>query len=134
MTMAIRIDRLGRRAAQVEADEAVVVDLVDQDRRRLAGPAGRGNRMDDAEGVEEGVDHVDHQQEEGGRRQQREDDGPEALDRPGAVDGRGLDQRSRDRLQAGQEEEEVVAETCFQAAAMMTRIMASPPFSLWFQS
>src|SRR3546814_12944984 len=63
----------------------------------------------DLEGVEEGVDEVDDDEEEGGRREQREDDGPEAPRRPRAVDRRRLDERSRDRLQAGEEEQEVVA-------------------------
>ncbi len=101
--------RLRRGAAEVGRLHAVVVDLVDQDLGRLPGPA-LGGRVDDAEGVEEGVDDVHHQQEEGGRRQQREDDGPEAPQRPGAVDGRRLDQRLRDRLQAGEEEQEVVGD------------------------
>src|SRR5438132_1222660 len=44
--------RLGSRAAEVEGLEAVVVDLVDEDRRLLAGAALSG-RVDDREGVEE---------------------------------------------------------------------------------
>ncbi len=44
--------------------------LVDQ---RLGRPAraAAGDRVDDAEGVEERIDGVDHQQEVGGGRQQR---------------------------------------------------------------
>ena len=66
--------------------------------------------MDDAEGVEEGVDHVDHEQEEGGRREQRKDDGPEPLERAGAVDRRRLEHRFRNHLESGQEEQEVVGD------------------------
>ena len=43
--------RLGRRAAEIERHLAVVIDLVDQDLRRLSGAAG-GYGMNDAEGVE----------------------------------------------------------------------------------
>src|SRR3546814_19535530 len=39
-----------------------------------------------------------------------EDDGPEAAQRPRAVDRRRLDERARDRLQTGQEKQEVVAD------------------------
>src|SRR5450432_1688542 len=54
--------RLRRRATEVERLEAIVVDLVDEDRRVLA-RASFGRRIDDAEGVEEGVDNVDDEQE-----------------------------------------------------------------------
>ena len=64
----------------------------------------------DAEGVEERVNDVDHEQEEGRRRQQRELDAPEPPPYAGAVDGRRFDERLRDRLQAGQEEQEVVGD------------------------
>jgi hypothetical protein len=47
--------------------EAVVVDLVDQDGGVLA-RAAEVDGVDDGEGVEERVDDVDDQQEEGGRR------------------------------------------------------------------
>src|SRR3546814_4525024 len=66
--------------------------------------------VDDAEGLEEGVDDVDDDEEEGRRREQREDDGPEAAQRPRAVDRRRLDERARDRLQTGQDKQEVVAD------------------------
>ncbi len=98
-----------RRAAQVERLHAVLVDLEDQDRGGLhRTAAGRG--IDDRERVEKRVDDVDHEQEEGRRRQHREDDRPETAGRTGAVDRGRLDQRFRDRLQAGQEEQEVVAD------------------------
>ena len=48
-------DRLRGGIAEQQVDEAVVVDLVDQRLGRLAGAAA-GDRMDDAERVEEGVD------------------------------------------------------------------------------
>src|SRR6266851_2801673 len=48
-------DRLRRRAAEIEADDAVVPDLVDEDLGRLGGSA-LGHVVDDAEGVEEGID------------------------------------------------------------------------------
>src|SRR3546814_6052059 len=102
-------DGLRGRAAEILADEAVGVDLVDEDLGRFAG-AALGHGVDDAEGVEEGVDEVDDDEEEGGRREQREDDGPEAPCRPRAVDRRRLDERSWDRLQAGEEEQEVRSE------------------------
>ncbi|MNL53627.1 hypothetical protein D3C87_1768900 [compost metagenome] len=66
--------------------------------------------MDDAEGVEEGVNRVDDEQEERCRCQKREHDRPEASRSARAVDRRGLDQRFRDRLQAGDEEKEIVAD------------------------
>src|SRR5438094_7342978 len=50
--------RLRGRRAEVEPDEAVVPQLVDHDLRRAAGAALR-HRVDDAERVEEGEDHVD---------------------------------------------------------------------------
>ena len=109
MTITIRITDSRRRDAELQVDEAVVVDLVDQRLGRLA-RAAAGDGVDDAERVEEGVDGVDDEQEEGRRREQREDDRPEALRRAGAVDRRRLDQRLRDRLQAGDEEQEIVAD------------------------
>jgi hypothetical protein len=102
-------DRLRRRAAEILAAEAVVVDLVDQDVGGLAG-AALGERAHHAEGADEGEEHVDHQQKEAGWRKQRENDVPEAPSRPCAVDGGGLDQRLGDRLQAGQEEQEIVTQ------------------------
>ena len=66
--------------------------------------------MDDAEGIKERIDDADHQQKEGGRRQQRKDDGPEPAHRAGAVDRGGLQHGLGDRLQPGQEEDEVVAD------------------------
>ncbi len=74
------------------------------------GRAAARGRVHDPEGVEERVDDVDHEQEERGRREQREDDGPEPLERARAVDGRGLDQRAGDGLEPGEEEQEVVAD------------------------
>ena len=73
-------------------------------------PARPRGRVDDAEGVEERVDDVDDEQEERGRREQRKHDREEAPHRSGAVDRRRLDQRFRNRLQPGEEEQEVVAD------------------------
>ncbi len=101
--------RLRRRRPEILPDKAVGIDLVDQNGRGLLRPAA-GDRVDHAEGLEEGVDDVDHQQEEGGGRQQRKDDGAEPRPEPRAVDGGGLDHDARDRLQPGQEEQEVVAD------------------------
>ena len=56
-------DRLRRRTPEVEALEAVGVDLVDEDLRSLPRPAA-GCGVDDAERVEERKDDVDDQQEE----------------------------------------------------------------------
>lgn len=63
-------DRLRGGRAEVQVHEAIIIDLVDQRFRRLGGAAA-GNGMDDAEGIEEGVNRVDDQKEEGCRRQQR---------------------------------------------------------------
>src|SRR5574343_717594 len=49
--------RLRSRSAHVHGLEAVVVDLVDQDRGVLPWAALRGG-VHDGEGVEEGIDHV----------------------------------------------------------------------------
>ena len=78
-----------------------VVDLVDQD----GGVAGRGRpggRINDAEGVEERVDDVDHQQEERGGRQQRELDVPEPAPGPPSM-AAASDQRLGDGPQAREE-------------------------------
>src|SRR5262249_10368436 len=85
------------------------VHLVDQDLRRFRGPA-IGGGIDDPERVEERVDDVDDEQKERRRRQQREHDRQEALDRAGAVDRGGFDQRFGNRLQPRQAEQEVVAD------------------------
>ncbi len=77
MTTIIRMTDWADEPAEILAAEAVVVDLVDQDVGRLARTA-LGERSDDAEGADEGVDDVDHQEEEAGRREQRKDDVPEA--------------------------------------------------------
>ena len=61
-------DRLCRRAAEVEPDDAVVPDLVDEDLGRLGG-AALGHVVDDPEGVEKGINDVDDEQEKAGRRQ-----------------------------------------------------------------
>src|SRR5215213_4951822 len=100
--------RLRRGATEILAAETVIVDLPHQDVGGLAWTT-LGQRADDAEGAEEGVDDVDHQQEEAGGRQQRENDVPEAPAWAGPVDGGGLDQGLGDRLKAGEEEQEVVA-------------------------
>lgn len=55
---------------EIEVHEAIIIDLVDQRFRRLGGTA-TGDGMDDTEGVEEGVDGVDDEKEEGCRCQQR---------------------------------------------------------------
>ena len=73
------------------------------------GPAG-GDRVDHAEGLEEGIDDVHDQQEERRRRQQAADDGEEPAPEPRAVDGGGLDHRPWDRLQRGEKEQEVIAD------------------------
>ncbi|MNS94025.1 hypothetical protein D3C72_1282280 [compost metagenome] len=77
--------------AEIEVHEAIIIDLVDQRFRGLCRPAA-GHGMDDAEGIEEGVDGVDDQQEEGCRRKQRENDGPEASRTTRAVNGGCLQQ------------------------------------------
>ena len=77
MTMIIRTTDCAEEPPRSCRLHAVVVHLVDQDLGRLSRPA-RGGGVDHAEGLEERVDDVDHQQEEGGRRKQREHDGPEA--------------------------------------------------------
>jgi hypothetical protein len=67
--------------------------------------------MDHAERVEERIDDVDDQQEEARSATAAEEDhGPEAPPRARAVDRRGLEQRFRDRLQPGEEEQEIVAD------------------------
>src|SRR5712664_41364 len=101
--------RLRRGAAKVRRLHTVVVDLVDQD-LRCARRAALRDGVDDAESLEERVHDVDHQEEEGGGREQREYDGPEAPARSRAIDGGGFDERARDGLQAGEEEKKVVAD------------------------
>ena len=64
--------------------------------------------IDGAEGVEKRIDHVHHQQEERGGRKQRKLHRPEAPPGAGTVDGGGFNQALGHRLQAGQEEQEVV--------------------------
>lgn len=64
--------------------------------------------MDDAEGLEESIDGVDHKQEEARGREEREDDGAETPPRGCAVDGGGFNERTRDGVQPGEEEEEIV--------------------------
>src|SRR5690606_24475453 len=81
-------DGLRRRRAQVQATEAVLVHLVDQDGGGAAGPARCGG-VDHRKGIEEGIDDVHDQQEEGRGRQQREHDVPESPGRACTV------QRSR---------------------------------------
>ena len=102
-------NRLRRGTAQVQTDEPIAVDLVDQNVRR-ARRAAAGRRMDDAECVEKGVNDIHHQQEERRRGQKRKDDRPETLAGAGAIDRRRLDQRARDRLKAGKEKQEVIAD------------------------
>src|SRR3546814_15946226 len=55
--------RLGRRSAEILGLEAVVPDLVDQDFGGL-GRTAAGGGVDDAEGLEEGVGHVDDRSKE----------------------------------------------------------------------
>src|SRR5215212_10696267 len=84
------------RAAEIAAEAAVGIDLVDERLRRPTGAAAR-HGVDDAEGMEEGIDDIDDEKEESGRREQRKDDRPEAPGGPGAVDGRRLDEALRNR-------------------------------------
>ena len=101
--------RITSRDLSFLADESIGVNLVDQNfggSRRTA----TGRCVDDAEGVEECVDDIHHQEEKRGRREQRENNGPEALQGRRAVDGRRFDQGTGNRLQASQEEEKVVAD------------------------
>src|SRR5713101_1287801 len=102
-------DRLRRRAAEIEADDAVVPDLVDEDLGRLRRTA-LGHVVDDPERVEKRIDDVDDEQEKAGRRQERKDDRPEPPARAGAVDRRGFDERQWDRLEPGQEKQEIIAD------------------------
>src|SRR5262249_52578623 len=55
--------RLRARGAEVEADEAVAVELVHQDLGGLAGTA-LGHRVDDPERLEEREHHVEHDEVE----------------------------------------------------------------------
>ena len=66
-------------------DEAVRIDLVDQDGGCLL-RAARGDGVDDAEGLKEGIDDVDHQEKEGGWRQQRQRNVPENMPAVRAID------------------------------------------------
>src|SRR5712692_5679081 len=76
----------------------------------VAGGTPAGDRIDDAERVEEGVDDVDDQQKEGCRRQQRKHDGPESPHRAGAVNCAGLDDAFGDRLQPCQKEQKIIGD------------------------
>ncbi|KZS01422.1 Uncharacterized protein APZ42_001930, partial [Daphnia magna] len=101
--------RLRGRAAHVQRLEAVVVNLVNQNGRVFAGTA-LGGGVDDAEGVKKGINHVDHQKEKRGGRQEREHDGPKAVPGAGPVDGRRLQQGFGDGLQPRQKEQKVVGD------------------------
>ena len=101
--------RLGRGPADIQAPEPILEDLVDQGHGVVAGLAF-DHHIDDAEGFKKGVGDVQDQKEERGRRQKREDDGPEPAEGRAAVDGRGLFDRIRDRLQTREKEDEVVGD------------------------
>ena len=62
--------------------------------------------MDHAEGLKEGIDDVDHQQEESGGRQQRQDDRPNRVQKRAPSIAAASITDFRDRLQAGKEEQE----------------------------
>ena len=83
---------LRRRGAKVLPDEPVRKDFVHQNRGRLLRPT-RGDRVDDPEGLEEGINHVHDQQKEGRRGQKRQNNRPEPAPETGPVNGRRLDHR-----------------------------------------
>src|SRR5271170_914474 len=86
-------DRLRGGAAQVQPLLPILVDLENEDHRRLhRTPVGGG--VDDRERVEKRVDQVDHEQEKHGWREQWQYDRPEAPPRARTVDGSGFDQRA----------------------------------------
>src|SRR5215472_16909744 len=89
--------RLRRRAAEIKADDAVVPDLVDEDLGRPSRTA-LGYVVDDPDGVEEGIDDVDHQRKKAGGSEQWKDDPPKSTTGAGPVDCSGLDQSLWDRL------------------------------------
>ena len=66
--------------------------------------------MDHAKGFKKRIDDIYHQQEKGGRRQQRQNDGEETAPETCAVDRGRLDHRTRHRLQGRKEEQEIVAD------------------------
>ncbi|CAI8233525.1 MAG: Uncharacterised protein [SAR116 cluster bacterium] len=66
--------------------------------------------MDHPKGFKERVDDIHHQQEKGGRRQQRQNDCEEPSPEAGTVNRSRLDHRTRHRLQCGEEEQEIIAD------------------------
>src|SRR3990170_4363732 len=99
-------DRLRRGDAPARGDERVLVETVDEDVRGAARPALRHD-VDQAEDLEEGVERVHHEEEEGHRREDRERDPPEDAHAARAVDPGGLLELLRHGLEAGQEEDDV---------------------------
>src|SRR5215469_37850 len=102
-------DALRGGAGIVQAFEAVEIDLVDHQLRRLVRPAA-GHDIDDAEAVGEAVREPDHEQEKQGGRQERQLDVADPAQEAGPVHRPRLDQRARNRFQRGEEEDEVVAD------------------------
>jgi hypothetical protein len=102
-------DRLRGGERVVLPFEAIGIDLVDHQLGGARRPAA-GRDVDDAEGMHEGIGDVDHDQEEQGRRQERQLKVAHAAQRAGAIHRRGFRERARDRLQAGEEEDEVVGD------------------------
>ena len=127
-TIAIRITDCAADEPMLRLTKPVAINLVDQNVWWPANrpPALRRGALDDAEGVEHGVDDVHDEEEEGHRRQQREDDRPEPLHAAGAIDCGGLDEGIGDRLKACQEEQEIVADLLPGGCDEMIRIKSRP--------
>ena len=93
-------ERQRRSVAHVEVVEGLFIEVVEVEigglqRAALGDDKGLGEDL-------EGIDQLDDQQKEEGRRQQGQGDAPEALPAVGAVELGGLVQMGRDVLQAGQ--------------------------------
>ena len=99
-------DRLGRRATQIVTAETIHIDLVDKG-HRVGGRLAAQHRVDGAKGVEQRIGEVGDQQEEACRGEQRESHVPEAALGRRIVDAGSFHHRARDRLQSGQEENEI---------------------------
>src|SRR5205085_11008129 len=99
--------RQGRGVAELEELERLPVDVVD----RRGGRVGRPPVGHDEDGVEqlERGDERDQQHEYAGPVEQWQRDVPEAPERPGAVDARGLVVDGGDVLQPGQKDDHAVA-------------------------
>src|SRR5262249_47564544 len=95
-------DGEGARSADAQVQENLLVDGVDEERRRLR-RSTLGHDADDVERLKRN-DEARRGHEGGGRAKERPHDPAEAGEWTCAVERRGLEQRSGDRLEAGEKD------------------------------